>query len=133
MRPTDVAWQHLPGQEATTAVEAVVTGDAFGDDELEGNGVADVEEGGAGVAAQPGEQSFMCTVCRKVFKREMNLIFHMTTHRPRQPQLESADTAMSQPVKCQDCGKVCTLLPRHHALPRCMPSPSQCLSVLRSL
>jgi len=105
VRPTDFAWQHLPGQEATTAVEAVVTGDAFGDDELEGNGVADVEEGGAGVAAQPGEQSFMCTVCRKVFKREMNLIFHMTTHRPRQPQLESADTAMSQPVKCQDCGK----------------------------
>jgi len=29
----------------------------------------------------------------------------MTTHRPRQPQLESTDIALAQPVKCQDCGK----------------------------
>lgn len=86
-------------------VEAVVAGDAFGGDGSERDG--EIDEGGAGVMAQPGEQSFTCTVCRKVFKREMNLIFHMTTHRPRQPQLESTDTAMSQPVKCQDCGKVC--------------------------
>ena len=72
-----------------------------------GNDAAALEDASAGVAPSGGEQSFMCTVCRKVFKREMNLIFHMTTHRPRQPQLESTDAAMAQPVKCQDCGKVC--------------------------
>jgi hypothetical protein len=54
---------------------------------------------------QPGDQSFTCSVCRKVFKREMNLIFHMTTHRPRQPQTESAEPTSTQPVKCQDCNK----------------------------
>jgi len=54
---------------------------------------------------QQNEQSFTCTVCRKVFKREMNLIFHMTTHRPRQPQSENTDVITCQPVKCQDCGK----------------------------
>ena len=51
------------------------------------------------------EQLFTCTVCRKVFKREMNLIFHMTTHRPRQPEVEPTDSTSTQPVKCQDCGK----------------------------
>ena len=51
------------------------------------------------------EQLFTCTVCRKVFKREMNLIFHMTTHRPRQPEAEPTDSTSTQPVKCQDCGK----------------------------
>ena len=35
----------------------------------------------------------------------MNLIFHMTTHRPRQPQLDSSEASASAPVKCQDCGK----------------------------
>jgi len=54
---------------------------------------------------QPGDQSFTCSVCRKVFKREMNLIFHMTTHRPRQPQTESSEPTSTQPVKCQDCNK----------------------------
>jgi DNA-directed RNA polymerase subunit RPC12/RpoP len=49
-------------------------------------------------------------VCRsmaivQVFKREMNLIFHMTTHRPRQPQTESSEPTSTQPVKCQDCNK----------------------------
>merc|ERR1711965_275088 len=29
----------------------------------------------------------------------------MTTHRPRQPQLETAEPTSTQPVKCQDCGK----------------------------
>ena len=53
-----------------------------------------------------GEQSHTCTVCRKVFKREMNLIFHMTTHRPRQPQADPVEPTSSAPVKCQDCGKV---------------------------
>ena len=53
-----------------------------------------------------GEQSYTCTVCRKVFKREMNLIFHMTTHRPRQPQTEPVEPTASAPVKCQDCGKM---------------------------
>merc|ERR1719198_1876596 len=59
------------------------------------------------MAMVPQEQSFTCTVCRKVFKREMNLIFHMTTHRPRQPHVDDSGTASapSQPVKCQDCGK----------------------------
>jgi len=55
-------------------------------------------------SGQP-EQLFTCTVCRKVFKREMNLIFHMTTHRPRQPQAESSEPTSTQPVKCQDCNK----------------------------
>ena len=55
-------------------------------------------------SGQP-EQLFTCTVCRKVFKREMNLIFHMTTHRPRQPEVEPTDSTSTQPVKCQDCGK----------------------------
>jgi DNA-directed RNA polymerase subunit RPC12/RpoP len=58
------------------------------------------EDGGA-----QGEQSFTCSVCRKVFKREMNLIFHMTTHRPRQPQAEAMEPTSTQPVKCQDCNK----------------------------
>ena len=42
----------------------------------------------------------------------MNLIFHMTTHRPRQPQPDvpasmapDDPNAASAPVKCQDCGK----------------------------
>ena len=61
--------------------------------------------GTTNITEQHDEQSFTCTVCRKVFKREMNLIFHMTTHRPRQPQPETSDAAASQPVKCQDCGK----------------------------
>ena len=60
---------------------------------------------GSNITGQHGEQSFTCTVCRKVFKREMNLIFHITTHRPRQPQLESSDPVPCQPVNCQDCGK----------------------------
>jgi len=55
--------------------------------------------------SQSGEQCFTCTVCRKVFKREMNLIFHMTTHRPRQPQSENAEAAVCQPVKCHECDK----------------------------
>jgi hypothetical protein len=42
----------------------------------------------------------------QVFKREMNLIFHMTTHRPRQPQTEPLEPTASAPVTCQDCGKV---------------------------
>jgi len=54
---------------------------------------------------QSTEQIFTCTVCRKVFKREMNLIFHMTTHRPRQPQAEPLEVTMTTPVNCQDCGK----------------------------
>lgn len=58
-----------------------------------------------GDGCQPGDQSFTCSVCRKVFKREMNLIFHMTTHRPRQPQTESNEPTSTQPVKCQDCNK----------------------------
>ncbi|EOD10476.1 hypothetical protein EMIHUDRAFT_465247 [Emiliania huxleyi CCMP1516] len=45
---------------------------------LDDGGVLPGEEGGEPAA---GEQAFTCTVCRKVFKREMNLIFHMTTHR----------------------------------------------------
>jgi len=68
------------------------------------------EDGGAevglvGAGENPGDQSFTCSVCRKVFKREMNLIFHMTTHRPRQPQTESSEVTSTQPVKCQDCNK----------------------------
>mmetsp|Transcript_27941 Transcript_27941/g.82176 ORF Transcript_27941/g.82176 Transcript_27941/m.82176 type:complete len:612 (+) Transcript_27941:82-1917(+) len=70
---------------------------------LDDGGVLPGEEWGEPAA---GEQAFTCTVCRKVFKREMNLIFHMTT-RPRQPHLEESGSASapSQPVKCQDCGK----------------------------
>ena len=42
----------------------------------------------------------------QVFKREMNLVFHMTTHRPKQPRpAEAEDPAGAQPVTCQDCGK----------------------------
>jgi len=29
----------------------------------------------------------------------------MTTHRPRQPEVEPTDSTSTQPVKCQDCGK----------------------------
>lgn len=54
---------------------------------------------------QQPEELFTCTVCRKAFKREMNLIFHMTTHRPRQPEVDTTDSASAAPVKCQDCGK----------------------------
>ena len=42
-------------------------------------------------AQQPGgmggasTDEFTCTVCRKVFKRAANLIFHMTEHRPAAP------------------------------------------------
>ena len=32
-----------------------------------------------------GTEEFTCTVCRKVFKRAANLIFHMTEHRPVAP------------------------------------------------
>ena len=56
-------------------------------------------------AGEQSDQSFTCSVCRKMFKREMNLIFHMTTHRPRQPQAEATEPSSTQPVKCQDCNK----------------------------
>jgi len=69
-------------------------------EEEPGDGTMVVADG-----CQPGDPSFTCSVCRKVFKREMNLIFHMTTHRPRQPQTESSEPTSSQPVKCQDCNK----------------------------
>eukprot|EP00308_Calcidiscus_leptoporus_P012501 CAMPEP_0119355750 /NCGR_PEP_ID=MMETSP1334-20130426/4538_1 /TAXON_ID=127549 /ORGANISM="Calcidiscus leptoporus, Strain RCC1130" /LENGTH=407 /DNA_ID=CAMNT_0007369655 /DNA_START=69 /DNA_END=1289 /DNA_ORIENTATION=+ len=52
-----------------------------------------------------GESDFTCTVCRKVFKREMNLVFHMTTHRPKQPKAEGEGEGAMEPVTCQDCGK----------------------------
>ena len=51
-----------------------------------------------------GGETFTCTVCRKVFKREMNLVFHMTTHRPR--STEPAEPSENASTKCQDCGKV---------------------------
>jgi len=54
--------------------------------------------------ADASESDFTCTVCRKVFKREMNLVFHMTTHRPKQPKVEGEEGAL-EPVTCQDCGK----------------------------
>lgn len=106
------------GMSASTAMAAMPAG-LLGDlqtnsqavgfpvsDEADPQGVtSEAEEVGGNMGGQHGEQSFTCTVCRKVFKREMNLIFHMTTHRPRQPQLESSDPAACQPVKCQDCGK----------------------------
>ena len=51
------------------------------------------------------EGEFTCTVCRKVFKREMNLVFHMTTHRPKQPRAMQDDHVGVLPITCQDCGK----------------------------
>ena len=53
-------------------------------------------------------------MCRKVFKRAANLIFHMTEHRPQAPPgvptIEasgeaSASAAGNGPVKCTDCDK----------------------------
>jgi hypothetical protein len=53
------------------------------------------------------EQSFVCNICRKSFKREMNLIFHMTTHRQRQTVEGVGEIQHSNaPVKCSDCDKV---------------------------
>ena len=85
-------------QEARTAGVMTVAATS----ELELEDLDDVEEG-----ADDGQSdlSFTCSVCRKVFKREMNLIFHMTTHRPRQPPAESTEPTSTQPVKCQDCNK----------------------------
>ncbi|KAJ1640750.1 hypothetical protein T492DRAFT_831760 [Pavlovales sp. CCMP2436] len=54
-----------------------------------------------------GDQSFVCNICRKNFKREMNLIFHMTTHRQRQTVEGVGELQNSNaPVKCTDCTKV---------------------------
>jgi len=69
---------------------------------LDDGGVLPGEEGGEPAA---GEQAFTCTVCRKVFKREMNLVFHMTTHRPKQPRAMQDDHVGVLPITCQDCGK----------------------------
>jgi len=77
--------------------------------------------------AQTNGEEFTCTVCRKVFKRAANLIFHMTEHRPQAPQQQPAAdptadslTAPAElsaltgggagssgvgPVKCTDCDK----------------------------
>jgi len=55
-------------------------------------------------AVDVGGEIFTCTVCRKVFKREMNLVFHMTTHGPR--STEAPESVDSTNNKCQDCGKV---------------------------
>mmetsp|Transcript_14898 Transcript_14898/g.36240 ORF Transcript_14898/g.36240 Transcript_14898/m.36240 type:complete len:633 (-) Transcript_14898:911-2809(-) len=53
------------------------------------------------------DQSFVCNICRKSFKREMNLIFHMTTHRQRQTVEGVGEIQNSNaPVKCSDCPKV---------------------------
>eukprot|EP00967_Tisochrysis_lutea_P134141 scaffold236481_cov26-Tisochrysis_lutea.AAC.1 len=35
----------------------------------------------------------------------MNLVFHMTTHRPKQPKQELEPDG-SEPISCQDCGKM---------------------------
>ena len=57
---------------------------------------------------------YTCLLCRKVFKRAANLIFHMTEHRPQAPPgvptIEasgeaSASAAGNGPVKCTDCDK----------------------------
>jgi len=52
-----------------------------------------------------GDEEHICHICRKVFKREMNLVFHMTTHRPKQPKQELEPDG-SEPISCQDCGKM---------------------------
>ena len=69
----------------------------------------------------PQGEEFTCTVCRKVFKRAANLIFHMTEHRPQPPQQQPEAEALTigggaggsmggastgvGPVKCTDCDK----------------------------
>jgi len=67
--------------------------------------------GAQGVEQSPmlaqNDQSFVCNICRKSFKREMNLIFHMTTHRQRQTVEGIGEVQSSNaPVKCSDCPKV---------------------------
>jgi hypothetical protein len=75
----------------------------------------DWQEAAAVMAAAPAadvgadgaeETDYTCHVCRKVFKREMNLVFHMTTHRPKQPQEEAAGGEDGEAISCQDCGKI---------------------------
>jgi len=68
-------------------------------------------------APDPGTGEYTCTVCRKVFKRAANLIYHMTEHRPQAPPAGAAATAgevsgcgegaqlANGAVKCTDCDK----------------------------
>jgi len=64
-------------------------------------------------APDPGTGEYTCTVCRKVFKRAANLIYHMTEHRPQADvQQVAADFGSAEgsglasgSVKCTDCDK----------------------------
>jgi len=84
---------------------------------------ASTQHGPAQSAAHNNGEEFTCTVCRKVFKRAANLIFHMTEHRPAAPGADAASAAKDVtmlsadstgtasgssgvgPVKCTDCDK----------------------------
>ena len=62
---------------------------------------------------QGGAEEFTCTVCRKVFKRAANLIFHMTEHRPAAPGEAANNAAAQNPLLTDD------VRPSH-----CMHAPS---------
>ncbi|KAG8466132.1 hypothetical protein KFE25_001888 [Diacronema lutheri] len=52
---------------------------------------------------QAEERSFTCEVCRKTFKRETNLMFHMATHRQ---QGAGDQHCWNAPVQCSACPKI---------------------------
>ena len=70
-----------------------------------------------GLAMAAADAQFTCPVCRKIFKKEANLIYHMTEHRPIHPggglpaaQPMAAEDDFVGPgsngmVKCTDCDK----------------------------
>lgn len=78
---------------------------SYGLEVLDGSDVQDSLA--AANEADGGEETdYTCHICRKVFKREMNLVFHMTTHRPKQPQEEAPGGDGTEVISCQDCGKM---------------------------
>jgi len=60
-------------------------------------------------AAAAGDHAYTCHVCSKSFKRETNLMFHMSTHRPRVVDEETgvgADGKWDSPTQCPGCTRV---------------------------
>ena len=55
------------------------------------------------------EHAYVCDVCRKTFKRETNLMFHMATHRSRVIDAATGiavDQKWDAPTSCSCCSRV---------------------------
>ena len=135
--PTDA-----PGAYPTSTVYAAAPAPAAPMMQPVGGGICQPVQPPSGGGGGGGAEEFTCTVCRKVFKRAANLIFHMTEHRPAAPgtdgqaasetQLLAVDSTSAPgggpstgvgPVKCTDCDKefATKYQAKKHCARACMP------------